>query len=191
MKILPNARKLHRKIAPILFLPLLLSALTGLSYRVGMNWLGMSNALGNFILTIHAGGYLGEALAPIYILLVGFGLVGMIVTGLTMLKPKTLLRQNQSIWPIPNARRLHRYVAPIFFLPLFVSASTGVIYCLGKAWFGLSAELSNLILILHQGTYLGPFGRAIYVVSIGLGLLTLLVSGINMTGIFRRRSVKP
>ena len=35
-----NFRKLHRKIAPILFLPLLLSALTGISYRIGRSWRG-------------------------------------------------------------------------------------------------------------------------------------------------------
>jgi hypothetical protein len=30
-----NLRKLHRKVAPVLFLPLFLSAITGIGYRIG------------------------------------------------------------------------------------------------------------------------------------------------------------
>lgn len=82
-----NPRKLHRKIAPILFLPLLLSALTGVSYRIGRSWFGLSNEFGNLMMTIHEGRYLGKPLVPIYVLLTGLGLIGIVITGISMLKP--------------------------------------------------------------------------------------------------------
>ncbi len=37
-----NWRKLHRFIAPILLLPILLTTITGVAYRVGRSWFGMS-----------------------------------------------------------------------------------------------------------------------------------------------------
>ncbi len=81
-----NARKLHRKIAPILFLPLLLSALTGLAYRIGRSWFGLSDKFGDFMMLIHEARYLGKPLVPVYVLLTGLGLAVMIATGLVMLQ---------------------------------------------------------------------------------------------------------
>ena len=133
-----NVRKLHRKSAPIIFLPLLLSALTGLAYRIGKSWLGLSDDFGRFVMTIHKGRFLGKPLVPVYVLLVGLGLVGMIVSGLTMLKPRSNAKPEPSKSAKFSIRLLHRVLAPIFFLPLAVSAITGMAYRLGKAWLGLS-----------------------------------------------------
>ncbi|WP_414625261.1 peptidase [Calothrix sp. CCY 0018] len=83
---------------------------------------------------------------------------------------------------------LHSLLAPVFFLPLFVSVSTGIIYRLGKAWFGLSAQQAQFFMSIHQGSYLGSSLQAIYILLIGLGLLIMLVTGIQMTGIFRSRT---
>ncbi|MGB7417326.1 MAG: PepSY domain-containing protein [Thermosynechococcaceae cyanobacterium] len=182
-----NFRKLHRKIAPILFLPLLLSALTGLAYRIGRSWLGLSDEFGGFMMTIHEGRFLGKPLVPVYVLLVGLGLVGMIVSGLTMLKPRSNAKPDQPKSAKFSTRLLHRFLAPIFFLPLAVSALTGMGYRLGKAWFGLSGEPAKLLLSLHQGSYLGSSFRAVYILWLGLGLVALLVTGVQMTGFFRRR----
>ena len=48
-------RKVHRKIAPILFLPLMLSALTGIGYRLGKSWFGMSGEQGEIFFIIYQG----------------------------------------------------------------------------------------------------------------------------------------
>ena len=86
-----------------------------------------------------------------------------------------------------SMRTFHRILAPIFFLPLAVSSLTGVIYALGEKWFGLSDEQIEIFLNIHQGSYLGSFFKSIYVLFVGLGLVALLITGIQMTGIFRKR----
>lgn len=176
-----NFRKLHRKIAPILFLPLLLSALTGIAYRIGRSWFGISDSVADFFMTIHEGRFFGQGLVPVYVLLVGLGLLGMIFTGLTMIKAKLSKTQ-----PRKDQRSVHRILALITFLPLLVSAITGIAYRLGKTWFGLSNEQASVLMTLHQGSYLGQTFKPIYVLLVGAGLLSLLVTGIRMTGIFRR-----
>lgn len=185
-----NLRKLHRNLAPILFLPLLLSALTGVAYRVGRTWLGLPRRFGDIMMAIHEGRFLGRPLVPVYVLLMGLGLVALVVTGITLIKQRRKTSDVQSN-PTPfDFRLLHSFLAPIFFLPLLVSASTGVAYRLSTAWFGLSGEQAGFLMDIHEGSYLGSLLRVVYVLLVGLGLLALLVTGIQMTGIFRSRSLR-
>ncbi|MBJ7901293.1 MAG: PepSY domain-containing protein [Cyanobacteria bacterium RI_101] len=183
-----NVRKIHRKIAPILFIPLLLSALTGVAYRLGRTYFGVSDELGESILSIHEGKFLGKPLVPFYILLLGLGLVAMIATALLMFKQR---RQNYfkslSSGRV-NLRSVHGLFALIFFLPLFISAVTGVMFRISRAWLGLSEEQAEIFMEIHQGSYLGSSLRVVYVLLIGLGLLGILITGIQMTGIFPKRT---
>lgn len=183
-------RKFHRKIAPIVFIPLFLTAFTGMTYRLVRSWLGISEDKAEILISIHQGEFLGKPLAPIYVLLVGLGLIAMIVTGLTMVRLAQQKRKNSSQNASLNPRKIHQILAPIVFLPLFLSASTGILYRLGNSWFHIPREFSQLLLRIHQGSYLGSFGRTIYVALIGLGLMALLITGINLTGIFRKKRVK-
>ncbi|HEY9634638.1 MAG TPA: hypothetical protein V6D14_14590 [Coleofasciculaceae cyanobacterium] len=178
-------RKLHRKVAPIVFLPLALTAFTGIAYRLGESWFGMQGEAANIFMVIHQGEYLGSQLKPIYVLLVGLGLLGMIVTGLTMTR---LFGSSRSARPGTKLdfRKVHRILSPLVFLPLVLSAVSGVIYRLGTSWFGMSSEQAELFMVIHQGEYLGDFFESIYVLLVGLGLLAMLVTGINMTRLFRR-----
>lgn len=183
-----NLRKLHRKSAPILFLPLLLTALTGVGYRVGRTWFGMSDEAGEVFLEIHQGEFLGDGLVPLYVLLMGVGLLGMLATGLVMV----IQRKPSKAQPKRDHRWVHRILAPITVLPLVLSATTGIAYRLGRAWFGLPREQAEFLMDLHQGSYFGTVGRSIYVFLVGLGLVALLVTGIQMTPLFRkRRSAQP
>lgn len=178
-----NFRILHRKSAPIIFIPLFLTALTGVAYRVSRTWFGIPGDVAEWFMVVHQGEFLGRMLVPIYVLLMGVGLLGMISTGLTML----VRRKNKSTAaPKRDWRWFHRTIAPIAFLPLIISATTGIGYRLGKAWFELPNEQAALLLRLHQGSYLGSFGRVFYVLLVGVGLIMLLVTGIQMTGIFRK-----
>jgi hypothetical protein len=178
-----NFRTLHRKSAPIIFIPLFLTALTGIAFRLGRTWFGIPDDVAEWFLVIHQGEFLGQMLVPIYVLLMGMGLLGMIITGLTMLRRKN----NPSAKPKRDVRWFHRALAPIAFLPLIVSATTGIGYRVGKAWFGLPTEQAALLLRIHQGSYLGNFWRVFYVLLVGAGLVTLLITGMQMTGIFRQR----
>jgi DMSO/TMAO reductase YedYZ heme-binding membrane subunit len=78
-------RKLHRSIAPIVLFPLIITAITGMTYRVGKSWFNLSRDQVHFLMVIHEGEYLGKQLEPIYVLLNALGLLLMIVTGIGML----------------------------------------------------------------------------------------------------------
>lgn len=180
-------QKLHRQIAPVIFLPLLLTALTGLGYRVGHSWLGLSDAFGGRMMSLHEGRFLGAPLIPVYVLLVGLGLLGAIATGVAKIQQRRRANQASQGW---TPRSIHAVLAPIALLPLLISATTGIAYRLGNTWFALPDSVRHQLMNLHQGSYFGSVGRVIYVALVGLGLVILLVTGVQMTGIFRRR-IKP
>ncbi len=75
-------RKYHRFIAPILFLPLTLTVLTGMAATVVGEWslnFGLSRQL---LLGLHTGEIFH--LQAIYPMLNGIGLIGLLVTGISM-----------------------------------------------------------------------------------------------------------
>ena len=57
---------------------------------------------------------------------------------------------------------------------------TGIGYRLGRSWLGWSDDGTKLLMSLHQGSWLGPKWRALYVLFVGLGLLYLLGSAAPM-----------
>jgi uncharacterized iron-regulated membrane protein len=182
-------RKSHNKIAPIIFVPLLLAALSGIAYRVGRSWFGLSDDFGDFMMVIHEGRFLGRPLVPVYVMLVGFGLIAMVITGVRMLLKRRNHGRTEPKLSRFNPRLVHGFLAPFFFLPFLVSAATGLVYRLGKAWFGLSSEQAKIFLQIHQASYLGRELRVLYVLIVGLGLVAFLLTGIQMTGILKKRSV--
>ncbi|HEY9645024.1 MAG TPA: peptidase [Chroococcidiopsis sp.] len=75
-------RKYHRAIALIMSLPILLTILTGMATTLVREW-GLSAGLSsNWLLKIHTGEIFH--LEAIYPLLNGFGLLALLVTGLSM-----------------------------------------------------------------------------------------------------------
>jgi len=179
-----NFRKLHRQVAPIIFIPLLLSALTGVAYRLAESWFGIEGDAAEIFMVIHQGSYLGKELRPFYVLLLASGVIGLIVTGLTMTKFLGGAHERQGAKL--DFRKVHRIAAPIVFLPLAVSTVTGVIYRVGRTWFKMPKEVGKVFLNIHQGEYFGEFLMPIYVLLVGCGAILLLVTGLNMTGIFRK-----
>ncbi|WP_017720144.1 hypothetical protein [Kamptonema formosum] len=93
--------------------------------------------------------------------------------------------------PKVNFRKLHRQIAPILFLPLFITAITGIAYRLGKSWFGMSPDVAEIFMVIHQGEFLGSQLKPVYVLLNGVGLVGLAVTGLSMTGIFRPKRPKP
>ncbi|MBD2690792.1 PepSY domain-containing protein [Anabaena catenula] len=179
-------RKIHRQVAPILFIPLLLSALTGIGYRLGRSWFGISKDTGKIFMNIHQGTFLGKPLEPVYVSLVGLGLIGLVITGLVMIKKSQQSRSSKAKSKL-TVRSIHSIIAPIIFLPLFASAITGIAYRVGESWLGLPEEQIEFLMTIHQGSYFGSVGKPIYVLLVGLGLIAMLFTGISMTGIFRQR----
>jgi hypothetical protein len=76
-------RKYHRALALILCLPIALTVLTGMLATVIREWSFLNTGLSsNLILRIHTGEIFH--LEAIYPMLNGLGLIGMLVTGLSM-----------------------------------------------------------------------------------------------------------
>ncbi|MGF1512353.1 MAG: PepSY domain-containing protein [Elainellaceae cyanobacterium] len=77
-------RSLHKFVAPIVMLPLVVTIFTGVSYRLSKDWFGWTRDQAHWLMVIHEGEYLGERLKSVYVLLNGLGLLWMLVTGGTM-----------------------------------------------------------------------------------------------------------
>ncbi|NET34152.1 MAG: peptidase [Cyanothece sp. SIO1E1] len=84
-------------------------------------------------------------------------------------------------------RRYHRQLAIMMCLPITLTVITGIAYPIFDQWFSIH-QVSKLMLKLHSGSILGL--EAIYPVLNGLGLVGLLVTGLNMTGLFRNQQSK-
>ncbi len=81
MRVTSVFRRYHRQVAVIMCLPLTLTVITGTAYPIFDEWLSLHKVAG-FILKVHSGSILG--LEAIYPVLNGLGLMGLLVTGLTM-----------------------------------------------------------------------------------------------------------
>ena len=162
-------RKLHRWLSPFLFVLIAASAVTGLAYRAGKQWFGMDGQTGQAVMEWHTGEWLGPALSPFYVLVTGLGLLFLIVTGLFMLRQ----------WGGKGiARWWHRALGVVLLLPLAATAITGVLYKTGQAWFGISEETADLLMIIHEGAWLGRGLKVWYVVVTGSGLLAMGLFGL-------------
>ena len=174
----PAPRKIHRLAAPWLAIPLVVTLSTGIAYRTGMAWFGMGKKAGGWLLDIHAGGWLGDTGSVIYVILNGAGLLGLIATGLYLvLKSRTK----------GQPRIVHRILGAVFLLPLATSAITGIAFKIGDEWLHLPDSTLGLLMSIHQGSWLGKTARPFYVLAIGIGLLGLAISGLQMAGVFRKK----
>tara|TARA_A100001035_G_scaffold144228_1_gene113464 strand:- start:290 stop:598 length:309 start_codon:yes stop_codon:yes gene_type:complete len=79
-----------------------------------------------------------------------------------------------------NSRQFHKSLAPWVFLPLFISALTGLSYRLSKDLLGFSRDEVHWLMSLHEGEWLGDNGELIYVILNSLGLIWMLISGFQL-----------
>lgn len=176
-----SVRPLHRRLAPWIFALAAVSAVTGILYRLGRAWFGMGKETGNAVLALHTGEWLGPAISPFYVLLVGGGLLFLLGSG------GVLLRQGGAK---AGARHWHRVAGAVLLLPLTATVVTGILAKLGEEWFGFSDETGKLLMTIHEGRWLGQGGRPFYVLVVGLGLLALGMSGLRLLWPKRRRPGK-
>jgi len=87
-------------------------------------------------------------------------------------------------------RKFHRILAPIVFLPLFMTVITGVAYRLGRNWFGLSKEQAHILMVIHEGEFLGNQIKPFYVLLDGIAVIWMLITGIVISGLFTKKSKK-
>ncbi|MBD1911311.1 MULTISPECIES: peptidase [unclassified Leptolyngbya] len=86
-------------------------------------------------------------------------------------------------------RKYHRAIALIISLPILLTVLTGILATFVREW-GLSLGVSSgWLLKIHTGEIFNLEG--IYPILDGVGLLGLVVTGLSMSGIFKRKKQKP
>ena len=79
-----------------------------------------------------------------------------------------------------NSRQFHKALAPWVFLPLLISSITGLLYRISKDLLGYSREQVHWLMSLHEGEWLGDNGELIYVILNSLGVLWMIITGLQM-----------
>jgi hypothetical protein len=81
-------RQAHALVAPLVLAPLLLTACTGMAYRILRDWLGWERDRAHGLMTLHEGEWLkslvGSHGETLYVALNGLGLLWMVGTGSTL-----------------------------------------------------------------------------------------------------------
>lgn len=171
MTFVNQLRSLHRRLAPWFLVPLVFIAVTGIIYRIGRSWFGMSKDTGHEIMKLHSGEWMGVNVSVVYLLVVGGALLFLVCSGLWM-------------WFSGNSqsarRKSHRVLAITFSLPLLVTAVTGMWYHVGAKWLKMDEGTLDLLMSLHQGTWLGKDLRAYYILLLGTGLIALCLTGLRL-----------
>ena len=165
-------RKFHRKLAPWLLPFLLLSAITGILYRIGRAWFGFTKETGNDVLYFHTGAWFGTNGSVVFLAVLGSGLLFLVFSGLWMWRAGRL--------PSAKVRRSHRFLGVLFSLPLIITAVTGIAYQVGGKWLGADEKFLKLVMNLHQGSWLGPELRPFYILLVGGALVFLCLSGLRL-----------
>lgn len=78
---LPQVRRWHGRLGPVLLVPLLNSAVTGSAYRIGKDWFGLQRDQVHWLMVLHEAEWLGEAGKTCYVLLEALGVLWLLVTG--------------------------------------------------------------------------------------------------------------
>lgn len=78
---------------------------------------------------------------------------------------------------LARLRRWHGLIAPLVLAPLLITVISGMSYRLLRDWGGLSRDQAHVLMVLHEGEWLGHAGETVYVALNGLGLLWMLISG--------------
>eukprot|EP01112_Ceratiomyxa_fruticulosa_P006725 TRINITY_DN1759_c0_g1_i2.p2 TRINITY_DN1759_c0_g1~~TRINITY_DN1759_c0_g1_i2.p2 ORF type:complete len:233 (+),score=42.18 TRINITY_DN1759_c0_g1_i2:1103-1801(+) len=172
-------RQLHRALSIFVLFPLFLTALTGCAYRFCRNALGMEKEKVAWLLHLHNFDLFGlEWLSVLYVTFLAFGVLFMVVTGVSMLS-----KNNNKILKLQlptSFRQVHHSIAFIVFPFLSVSAITGWLWRICWTVFGIQEKARvSWLLKIHQASYI-PGAPVVYTLILFLLVAALVISGSNM-----------
>jgi hypothetical protein len=78
----------------VLLLPLAATAVTGVLYKTGQAWFGISEETADLLMTIHEGAWLGRGVKVYYSVVTGGGLLALGLFGLALLRRKARARRD-------------------------------------------------------------------------------------------------
>lgn len=85
-------------------------------------------------------------------------------------------------------RKYHRWLAIAFSLPLLTTVLSGIFFTIAVELFH-QRQFARFLLGVHTGKIIG-LGEVFPIIN-GIGLIGLLVTGIYMTSLFRKRRYLP
>ena len=178
-------RQTYSNIARILFIPLLITAITGIVLGLGDRFRVLPTAVDNVLMVIHQGEFLGRKLVPFYVLLMG---LGVFVIGLTTLidsRDNLISRRTRR-----NTIGIYKMLALVLVVPLAICVETGVAYRLGTDWLKMPPQQTGIFLSLHTGATFSLLLGTLYTLVTGLSLIVLSFTGIEVTSLRKTRSSK-
>ena len=161
---------LYRQLVLIISCCLLVTALTGIIVGLNNRLIQLPDPIVEILVDLHQGAFLGDKLVSIYVLLLGLGVFSL---GLKIVVNKRDSRLFGSIAPI--VADACRIIGLVLVIPLAVCVETGLAYRLGTDWLGMSGSETTGFLSVHGGDFFAKPFDIIYLLAIGIGLITLLI----------------
>ena len=93
--LLVRLRQWHAALAPVVLAPLLITVLSGMSYRLLKDWGRLTRDQVHWLMVLHEGEWLGPVAEPLYVLLNGLGLLWMMGSGALMLSQRWGRKEGQ------------------------------------------------------------------------------------------------
>jgi hypothetical protein len=168
--------KINRQFIPLLLLPLIATAITGIIYGICDRFFVLPETIRTILISIHKGQFLGTKLVPLYVLFMGLGTF--LICLVTFIDNSDRLFFASKTSPLLSI--IYRPLALILVIPLALCVETGIAFQLGQDWFGLSEPKTASFLRVHGGSYLGNSLGILYTVITGLSLILLTIIGYRM-----------
>ena len=177
-------RILYRQLILIISCCLLVTALTGIIVGLNNRLIQLPDQIVRILIGLHQGAFLGDKLAPIYVLLLGLGVFALGLKVMAEGKYNNLPSESTA----PIFANVCRIIGLILVIPLAVCVETGIAYRLGADWLGMSSSETAGFLSVHGGySFETPFDL-FYLLAVGATLIALLILSWKSNKIVRKRS---
>lgn len=170
---------MHRYLAYAVILPLAMTTITGLLYKVLLEVFGVQKEKIKFLLKLHQMSILFPNSAVIYTTLLATLVTALTIFGYTMIyNPLWKFRSGRNNRFAPRSMREyhHRYSSVLFIVLLFMSL-TGGVYRFCRAALGVGKEDIHWLLELHHMGFLPTWLSVIWVIFTFACIFSLIVSG--------------
>ena len=190
-----TSRSIHSALALPIIAPLLLTILTGFTYRFARNVLHYDKPDVQWLMSLHSMSIAG--LGGIYPLLVTAAVVAAAVTGVPLSLIGTVWRRIMAgrrdvltgVVGLPTAlslRFLHRVVTAAIAGPLLVTALTGGVWTVQQYYLGHTRKQSGYLMGLHQGSFTGS--TVLYTAVLFVCTLVALGTGFTLIPLWQKGS---
>ncbi len=163
-------RQLYRQLTLIVSWCLLTTALTGIIAGLNYRLIQLPDRVVEILISLHQGAFLGDKIAPIYVLLLGLGIFSL---GLKVIVEGRYNLLFQSL--PPTIANVCRWIVLILLIPLAICVETGVAYRLGTDWLGMSSSETAAFLSVHGGSFSQTLLSIFYLLAATITLITILI----------------